>query len=187
MTTKQIAVLDATSISQTLESLSQSIFVASATLTRPADTTAYALGDLVANSTTAGSVVPTSFAVARQNGGSGRVNAIRLFTSSTVLTNAQFRIHFYSAAPTFTNGDNGVWLTTGYVAGAPIYVGSADVVVNTAFSDGAVGQGYATYGPYVPFIAASGSQTIYAVIEARAAYTPISAETFVIEISGEAD
>ena len=35
--------------------------IVTATLTRPADTTAYASGDLVANSTTAGSVTPLTF------------------------------------------------------------------------------------------------------------------------------
>jgi hypothetical protein len=41
------------------------IAVVSASFTRPADTNAYAAGDLVANSVTAGSVIPMTFAVAR--------------------------------------------------------------------------------------------------------------------------
>lgn len=187
MTTAAISVLDGTGASKTVETLPQAFLSGSTAFSRPADTTAYALGDLIANSTTAGSVAPISFALARQNGGSGRISNVRLWKSGTSLANAQFRIHFYSVAPTPTNGDNGAWLTTGYVSGVPIYLGSADVVINKVFSDGAEGEGYATYGAYVPFIAASGSQTVYALIEARAAYTPVSAETFVVVINGDAD
>jgi hypothetical protein len=187
MTTSSISILDGTGASKTVETLPQAFLLSSTAFTRPADTTAYALGDLVANNTTAGSVTPISFAVARLNGGSGRIQTVRLWKSSTSITNAQFRLHFYSTSPTIANGDNGVWSTTGYVSGVPIYLGSADVVINKAFSDGSMGEGYATYGAWVPFIAASGSQTVYCLIEARAAYTPTSAETFVVTINGDAD
>src|SRR5688572_29350805 len=40
-----------------------SLVAASATFNRPADTTAYSIGDLVANNTAAGSVTPLSFTV----------------------------------------------------------------------------------------------------------------------------
>lgn len=48
-----------------------------ATMSRPADNTAYAIGDIIANSGTAASVVPISFTVARVAGGSGRVTGAR--------------------------------------------------------------------------------------------------------------
>ena len=44
-----------------MTSQTQVIEVKSGTFTRPTDTTAYTSGDLVGNSTTAGSVVPLSF------------------------------------------------------------------------------------------------------------------------------
>jgi hypothetical protein len=77
--------------------------------TRPADTTAYAAGDLVANSTVAGSVVLDTVAVARNNDEAFTLLRCRLQKSGTTITNASFRVHVYSAAPTFTNGDNG-WM-----------------------------------------------------------------------------
>ena len=46
------------------------ISIATASFTRPADTTAYASGDLVANSTTAGSVIPMTFVIRPENRGS---------------------------------------------------------------------------------------------------------------------
>lgn len=48
-----------------------------ATLTRAADATQYGIGDIIANSTTAASVVPITFTVARISGGSGRITGCR--------------------------------------------------------------------------------------------------------------
>lgn len=45
--------------------------------TRPADATTYGLGDNIANSLTAASVVPITFAIARISGGSGRLSGMR--------------------------------------------------------------------------------------------------------------
>src|ERR1043166_3581382 len=86
----------------------------SASFTRPNDTTAYASGDLVATSTTAGSVVPLQIDlgnVAAVGHGITRIPRARLTKSGTSPTNANFRIHLYEAAPTPQNGDNGAWST----------------------------------------------------------------------------
>jgi hypothetical protein len=150
--------------------------VLSSNFSRPADTIAYASGDLVANNTTAGSVTPLSFASAvRASGGVGRIERVRLRKTGTSLTNAAFRIHFFNAAPTgIVNGDNGAWLTA--MAG---YVGAADVTCDRAFSDGAEGAGVPlTFCPITYQL--NGGTTLYALIEARGAYTPVSGETFTV-------
>jgi hypothetical protein len=68
----------------------------SATFTRPADTNVYASGDLVANSTTAGSVAPMAFTIGRDAlGKGGMVRRVRLRKSGTSITNASFRLHLY--------------------------------------------------------------------------------------------
>jgi hypothetical protein len=150
-----------------------------ANFTRPADTNVYASGDLVANSVTAASVVPLSFTMARINDASGMIRRVRLKISGTVITNASFRIHFYrndpSASSGIANGDNGVWSTK--EAG---YLGSCDVTVDKAFTDAAEGVGIPNNGTEINFIPTSGAQTVYALIEARAAFTPISAEVFTV-------
>ena len=151
--------------------------VVGGSFTRPADTTAYASGDLVANSTTAGSVAPISVAAARVNAGTGMIRRVRLTTSSTSTTNASFRVHFYKTSPTFTNGNNGAWLTT-----ESTYLGSCDVTVDKAFSNGAKGIGAPNTGVEINFDAGAATQNIYAVIEARAAYTPTSGETFTLAV-----
>lgn len=141
---------------------------------RPADTTAYASGDLVANSTTNTSVVAISFANAvLAEGGCVRVERARLSKSGTSTTNASFRLHLYSATPsTIANGDNAALLTAR--AG---YVGALDVTVDRAFSDGAHGAGVSLTGSPMTIAIASGT-TLYGLLEARGAYTPASAETF---------
>ncbi len=149
----------------------------SASFSRPANTSAYAAGDLVANNVTAGSVVPMQFAVARAAGGTGMIRRARIRKSSVAVVNASFRLHLYRAAPTPSNGDNGVWLTNQ----AANYMGAIDVTVDRAFSDGAGGNGVPISGSEVNFDLSNGN-VIYGLLEARAAYTPASAETFEVEL-----
>ena len=144
-----------------------------ASFTRPADTTAYASGDLVANSTTAGSVVPMRFDLGVIANG-GMVRRVRIAKSNTSITSASFRLHLYAASPTPANGDNGAWSTDQ----AAFYMGSFDVTMDKAFTDGAVGNGVPAVGSEVNF----GRNTYYGLLEARAAYTPASAEVITVEL-----
>ena len=149
--------------------------IASASFVRPADVTAYASGDLVANSTVAGGVVAVELAGAvREAGGVSRVERVRLRKSGTSITNASFRVHLYAAAPVPVNGDNGALST-------PIadYIGAFDVTMDRAFSDGATGTGLPVSGGAMTFTIPAGT-TLYALVEARAAYTPASGETFTV-------
>lgn len=160
---------------------SSSFVVRSNVLTRPADTTAYSVGDLVANSTLASAVVPLTFAGVTSKEGYGgvlRIDRVRLRTSSPSLTNAQFRVHFYSATPAPSNGDNGVWLT-------PVdnYIGASDIGLDRAFANGAEAVGVPLIGPSI-LAAVPGGLDLYALIEARAAYAPTSAGTFTVILEG---
>ena len=156
----------------------------SATVTRPANTTAYASGDLVANSTTAGSVVPLSFAnAARAAGKGGKIVGARLTKSNAGLTNASFRLHLFTAAPaTVTDGDNSALSTSGVAD----YIGALDVVVDRAFTDGAFGRsGAPLSGNFLEYVGAT--TTLYGLLEARGAYTPASGEVFTVTIAALLD
>ena len=149
-----------------------------AAVTRPADTTAYAIGDLLANSTTAASVTALEFASAVQaTGRCVRIDRVRLRKSGTSIANASFRLHIYSASPgTPANGDNGAFSTAG-----ANYVGALDVTVDRAFTDGAAGAGLSlTSTPMLVEIAAG--TTVFGLLEARGAYTPASAEVFTVTL-----
>ena len=147
----------------------------SANFTRPADTTAYASGDLIANSTTAGSVTPMSFTAARTSGGSLMIRRARLVRSGTGSISA--RLHLYTASPTPANGDNGAFSTDQ----AATYLGAFDFTTDSTFTDGVVGFGIPVVGSDVSVKLSSG-QTIYGLLEARAAFTPTSAGTFTVTL-----
>lgn len=143
------------------------------TFTRPADTTAYADGDLVANSTTAGSVAALVFAIPTGLGKNIKIIGGTLQKSDqTDVANSQFRIHVYTSEPTPANGDNGAWSTD--IAG---YLGFVDLGLMIAHTDDAYVR---TYTPLVEIISHyMGVNTkLYGLLEADAAYSPASAETF---------
>lgn len=150
--------------------------IAAAAMTRPADTAAYASGDLVANSTTAGSVAPLQIlGAARLAGSGGRIAGVKLHKSAASITNAAFRIHFFTVSPTVANGDNGVF-TPAVMTG---WVGSIDVTVDKAGTAGSVGRAEAS-AQGIAFDLPDGATTLFALIEARGAYTPASGETFTL-------
>jgi hypothetical protein len=148
----------------------------SASFTRPNDTTAYASGDLVANSTTNTAVVPMSLALANPAQVQTIIKRCRLLKSGTTATNGAFRVHFYGASPAVTNGDNGAWVSTK----AANYFGSIDVTV-IAFSDGCAAAGAAAAGAEMQINLSSGS-TVYCLLEARGAYTPAAQEVFTLSV-----
>ena len=143
--------------------------------TRPNDTNAYSTGDLIANSTTAGSVVPLEFLGCSFDGGGTRIEAVRIRKSGTSTTNAQFRVHLYALAPTASNGDNGAFLTNR----ADDYLGAFDVTVDRSFTDGACGRGLSMTGTPLTVVLPTGT-IIYGLLEARAAYTPAAQEVFTV-------
>jgi hypothetical protein len=158
----------------------------SSSFTRPANTTQYAAGDLVANNTTAGSVAPLSFAnAARSAGDSFRIERVRLTASSNSLTTPSFIVHFFESSPTVSVGDNAVFNTTGTLAttGSATYCGKVLVTLTMAGSDGAVGIGTPDTGIGITMAPQSGT-TVYALIEANSTYTPTSGETIGVIVEG---
>lgn len=157
-----------------------------ATFTRPADTTAYAAGDLVANSTTAGSVIPLSFTNAvRTTGDCLRIERVRVEKSGSSLTNAAFRLHLFESSPTTTVGDNGVFNSAGALATNNVlnHAGTFPVTMSWSGSDGAMGIGVPTTGAGATVSPTSGT-TIFGLLEVTGAYTPASGEVFYVVIEG---
>lgn len=145
--------------------------------TRPADTTAYAVGDLIANSVTAASVVVPTWPTTSQSGGF-YLGGIRLLKSGNVLTNATFRLHMFSLVPTIaTAGDNSVFSAN--VSGMANWIGSFDGQMLAAGADGAAVNLTPTEGLVNPIQQGQGTP-VFALLQALAAYTPASAEVFTI-------
>jgi len=155
----------------------------SASFTRPNDTTAYAVGDLIANSTTAGSVTPMSFAnVARVAAGAAAIIKARLTKTGTGIVGAAFRLHLYSASPTVTNGDDGAFLPNQ----AANYLGAFEFGTTNmrVHSDGVACNGVTQTGYPITVDLSSGT-TIYGLVEAAGAYVRTAAETFTFTLEVE--
>lgn len=157
-----------------------------ASTTLPAGTPTYTTGDLVANSATAGSVVPLSWPIDPGVGLKEADNELiirkcKLRKSGTSTTNAQFRLHLFlgTQSTTFTcaNGDDGAFS----VNNAALYLGAMDVTIDRAFTDGAVGMGVPVVGDWIK-TEAPRNGVIYGLIEARAGYTRAAAEVFTAEL-----
>lgn len=151
-----------------------------ASFTRPADTTAYTSGDLVANSTTAGSVVPLEFRTSRVIG-QGTIARIRLYKSNPTATNASFVVHLFTAAPVVANGDNGALS----ISTAANHIGSIACDMTSGGLAGTVGlsEGYPIdSGITFDLTAVPSERRLYGLIEAAAGYTPASGETFSVTL-----
>jgi hypothetical protein len=94
------------------------------TLTLTSSTTAYAAGQLMANNATAGSITVPSFSI-QNSGGAFNLNGGRLTiadnTSTGPYNGTIIQLDFWTAAPTFTNGDRGVY---SIATGSAGYLGS---------------------------------------------------------------
>jgi hypothetical protein len=149
----------------------------------------YDVGDLVANSATNTAVVAITFIVnttASSGTFSGLVQRVIVRKLSSELTNAFFRVHLFfgDPAPSPTgvpsgHADHDPYMT----ADRTQMIGYVDVAVSEAFSTGSAGVGT----PIVPIgITGVGNNggsavNVYALIEARAEYTPgVASETFVV-------
>lgn len=150
--------------------------LSAATITRPADLTAYAAGDLLANSTTAGSVTPFTF-----SGGAVpyRVQRFILRSSNDTVTNKSYSLYLFNVSPVVTNGDNGA-----FAVNAASFAG----LVGVFGSGAAVATGAGSYQELYPIDGAATFAngwipktlpgTFYGLIKVNAAYTPTSGETY---------
>lgn len=160
----------------------------SATVTRPANTTQYAAGDLIANSATAASVTAMSFTVGA-SGTIGKIATARMYKSADAPTSATFRLHLFTASPVSTaptNGDNGAIQIATDETG---YVGSIDFDMTATAVDIHTGGNQAVGVPVssreIYFDLAADSAALYGLLEARGTYTPASGEVFTVELIAE--
>lgn len=155
-----------------------------ASFVRPNDTTAYAAGDLVANSTTAGSVVPMTFPISVGNGRSIQIQAWELYKTGTSATNAIFDLYFFDATaiPTSSAGDNAAFLAANVLSinKGSEYKGKLTGGQMLGFSDGCKNV-YPVTAPGLTLRNTNG--VLYGVIVAGGAYTPAANEIFAVALN----
>jgi len=154
-----------------------SLEIIRASFTRPADTTIYAAGDLLANSVTPGSVVPIAFTSSNVP---CRIQRVTMLSSNDAVANKNFTLYLFTAQPTVTNGDNGAFaLATQFSALQAVFGSTA--AVNTGA--GAVNVFYPLDGAATPqngWIPQLMPGTFWGLLKVNAAYTPTSGETFTL-------
>lgn len=155
-----------------------------ASFNRPDNGTAYGANELVANSATVGDVVPMRFGVEPLNG-KGRVNAVRLFTDDETVTNANFNLHLFTAAPVPSNGDNAAFA----VASARQFLGTVpcDLTSGAFVTTTDKAKRFAiTGGLGFQCPMNEGGMALHGLLESAAAYDPDGAELFEVclEIEG---
>ena len=158
------------------------IFSPFSSFTRPADTTAYAQNDIVANSTTAASITPLKFGL-NGSGKAGIIRSAQLYKSDKTVTNATFTVFLFTADPgTPTNGDNSAF----GVASAASFLDSFAIDLATgALAGGTTGAAKNSAALAIPFFMPALNDKLYALHRADAAYTPASAESFKLTLDIE--
>lgn len=154
-----------------------------AAVTRPANTTAYAIGDAVGPA--AGSAVFTFAGAAASAGGQGSVRGAIMTRNNTSLTNASFRMDLFQATPTGAPAnDNDAYAAT-YHSDRNNYVGYITFDAGRAGGgNGSVHEATLSRSELF-FDITSTNVDLVGVLVAQAAYTPTSGEVFTITLDIE--
>ena len=165
-----------------------------ATFNRPADAVAYAVGDLIANSTTAASVTPLSFTAGRFDAQGVLRNANILVTSIRLIANTGApailpRASLYGLA--------GPFAAAGYPADNAVLRGATGALTQSAleleqivgdvsaWTQAGASLAYADIIPAVPVpLVADAAGIVRGLLEARNAATPTSGLTYTVILRG---
>ena len=157
------------------------------TLTRPANTTAYATSDSISNNATAGSVTALSATIAYVNDDPLLLSEILISSTDTGLAGKKIRAYLFNADPVVTGtvggGDNATYSQTKIG-----YIGSMYGTLETGFSDGTVGRLVPSFndtnntpaGAFIITKPTSGAKTLYIQYQAMEAFTPSANSTTII-------
>lgn len=168
-----------------LQELSQRFGTAvkTAEFSRPANTTPYAVGDVVSNSATTTTLL--SFSLARENGGSGYITKARLMTNQAANA-AEFRLHLFTvpsaslASPIAV--DNApyamAWANRTFRIGAITF----PLLATDTGSDCAEA---VALDVQLAFDTIDTGKEIYGVLQTRTAFTPNSGQSFFVELGAE--
>ena len=167
-------------------------FQLSSSFTRPANVTPYAQNQLIASSTSAGSIVVPSFTfdVPGDYEFLEITGGILLFPQPTGMTTFAGIIDLWSAAPTFTNGDGGAYAVATGAAGWIGRLASETADARKAFADGtpldvSPGATYTAQYSGMPLIVGRNSAIYWSLRESDATgFTPTSAEVITLTLQG---
>ncbi|MBW8814047.1 MAG: hypothetical protein JF588_11535 [Caulobacterales bacterium] len=154
--------------------------VATTTITRPADTTAYAANDILADSTSA----PTAGGFTLNNvcsasGKSGVINSVAIVSSNDPATTLIGEIWIFDSAVTAVNDNAAMALSD---ADALKLVGKIPFALETSQAGSGANSIYASGGLSLGYTC-SGSANLRYLVKVKNAYTPASAETLALRVN----
>lgn len=157
------------------------------TLTRPANTTAYAAADSISDNATAGSVTALSATLSDTNDDPIFISEILVSSTDTGLNGKKVRAYLFNSDPTASTGVGG-GDNAAYSQKKAGYIGSFMGWMETGFSDGSVGRlvptfnetNFSSAGGYIVTKPTSGAKTLYIQYQAVEAFTPSANSTTII-------
>lgn len=156
--------------------------IVEASFTRPDDTTQYASGDGVTNSTSEPSAIVFEDCT-RWFGTSAVLVGGCIIKSTTSTSNASFTLHLWNDVPPEIPNDNAAYSPT-VLANFSNYVCALTVDKTSSvftFGDG-VGKQFTLPSGSTPFAISATSRRLYGVLQASANYTPGALEQFKIKL-----
>lgn len=158
--------------------------IATASVTRPNDTTAYAAGDAVTDSTSAPTVMTFSSA-ARINAGTGTIIGAVLIDSANQSTKGDFDLFIFDTTYTPDNDNAAFTPTDAELQTCLAVISFTGTTAKTGDATSGAG-GNCIYPSAVvnpiEFQTLSGSQNLYGALVARNAYTPVANEVFTVRL-----
>jgi len=151
------------------------------TITRPADTSQYAAGDVIGD--VGGSGVMTITGAARVNGGSGMISSVTVIHSVPPGTAANLELWLFDTAPAGI-ADNAAWAPSD--AEAKRLLGFLDLDNTPLTTTLNCIYRVLSHNP-VPFKCLTGSKDLYCVLVERGTRTPAASEVFTIRIGVSRD
>lgn len=151
-----------------------------AVFTRPANTTAYAAGDVVCNSTSACTLM--TFTAVQRISGAGYIVGARLSTNAKSIV-PRIRVHLFNASNPTVSVDNAAWREL--YADASKRLGYFDLPAMTTGADSTNSDMSRSLdmGLRHRIQAASGGRNIYALLETLDAFTPTSGQSFTLSLA----
>lgn len=156
--------------------------IVSDSFTRPADTTAYAAGDAIADSASAPTVNEIA-KCARKTGGGGLIESVILIDSANVATALEAELWIFDKTVTPDN-DNAAFTPTDAEAETVVAI----IPLTTSYvGDATAGAGgnrvYLPAAVNKKFKCQANSRSLFWALVARNAYVPVSAEKFTVKLN----
>lgn len=149
-----------------------------ASFARPANTTAYASGQLIANSTAAGSVTPLLFAAARAADAATRFVRFRASVDDAAWQGKTINLHLFRTLVAPAVGDGGALAASLTIAS--LRVGIVPITLSDVLADGAQGSAAASLVGDLTALPVTGTVNFYGLLEATGAVTPAASKTFAV-------